>query len=81
MTVIAGEQRANPKPRLDEVDQLKRLIEIQREIVELAIQNELTEQECEALRHELSRAQRRPERRWSLLRFLRAAMQRVIKRA
>jgi hypothetical protein len=45
--------------KLDEAEQIKRLIEIQRQIVELAEQNELTAKECEALRRELSQSTRR----------------------
>ena len=59
MTVVRSERRAGkPAPKLDEVEQIKRLIEIQKQIVELAKQNELTAKACEALRHELSQATR-----------------------
>jgi hypothetical protein len=60
MTVVGGEKRAKPRPKSDEIEQIKRLIEIQTQIVELAKQNELTEKECEALRRELSQVVRRP---------------------
>ena len=42
-----------------EVEQLKRLIEIQRQIVELAKQNEIARRQCEALREERARDVRR----------------------
>ena len=80
MTVVGGERRARPKPKVDEVEQLKRLIAIQTQIVELAKENELTEQQCATLRHELSQARRRPAERWSPLRWLRAVAQRFTKR-
>lgn len=46
--------RETPRPKPDEVDQLKQLIAIQTQIVELAKRNELTEKQCEALRRELA---------------------------
>jgi hypothetical protein len=64
VTIVRSDRRDHkPAPKLDEVEQIKRLIEIQKQIVELAKQNELTERECEALRHELSRSARRPANR------------------
>ena len=42
------------KPGSDEIEQLKRLIEIQTQIVELAKQNENAKKECKVLRDELS---------------------------
>lgn len=54
MTVVGVERRAKAKAVTTEVEQIKRLIEIQTQIVELAKQNELTEKQCEALRHELA---------------------------
>jgi hypothetical protein len=56
----AGESCARPQSELDEVEQLKQLVAIQTQIVELARQNELTARECEALRQELSDRLRRP---------------------
>ena len=55
MTVVGGERRAKARAVSTEVEQIKRLIEIQTQIVELAKQNELTEKQCEALRDELAR--------------------------
>ncbi len=81
MTVVGGERRARPKPKVDEVEQLKRLIAIQTQIVELAKENELTEQQCTALRHELSQSRRRPAPRWSPLRWFRVVVQRFTRRA
>ena len=81
MTVVGGERRARPKPKVDEVEQLKRLITIQTQIVELAKENELTEQQCATLRHELSQAQRRPVPQWSPLRWFRVVVRRFTSRA
>jgi hypothetical protein len=66
MTVVGVERRARPKPESREIEQLKRLIEIQSQIVELAKKNELTEKQCEALRHELAQGVRPPTfwQRW-----------------
>ena len=80
MTVVGGERRARPKPKVDEVGQLKRLIAIQTQIVELARENERTEQQCATLRHELSQSRQPPVPRWSPLRWLRAVAQRFTKR-
>ena len=76
MTVVTGEKRNKP-PKLDEVEQIKRLIEIQRQIVELAKQNELTEKECEALRRELERPMRRSPERGRVFGFFRKWVQRL----
>jgi hypothetical protein len=59
--VLEAERRARVKPRSkpDEVEQLKQLIAIQTQIVELAKQNELTKRECETLRRELAGQVRR----------------------
>ena len=46
----------------DEVEQLKRLVEIQSQIVELARRNEFAARECETLREELARAASRRAR-------------------
>jgi hypothetical protein len=81
MTVVGGERRARPKPKVDEVEQLRRLIAIQTQIVELAKENELTEQQCAELRHELSQSRRRSAPQWSPLRWLRAVAQRFKRRA
>ena len=63
MTVVGGERRRRRRPPVTgEIDQLKQLVEIQSQIVEVAKQNELTEKECEALRHELAQSARRPPR-------------------
>jgi hypothetical protein len=60
MTVVGGARRGRPRRESREIDQIKRLIEIQTQIVELAKQNELTEKQCKALRDELAqRAHRR----------------------
>jgi hypothetical protein len=66
MTVVGVERRARPKPESQEIEQLKRLIEIQSQIVELAKKNELTEKQCEALRHQLAQGVRPPTfwQRW-----------------
>jgi hypothetical protein len=79
MTVVGGERRARPKPKEDEVEQLKRLIAIQTQIVELARENELTEQQCAALRQELSQARRRPSGRWTPQQLFRAMVKLVSK--
>ena len=81
MLVVMGEKRNKPRQKQDEVEQIKRLIELQREIVELAKQNELTEKECEALRRELTPAARRVPDTWSVCKFLRNLAQRVKKTA
>ncbi len=81
MTVVGGERRARPRSKVDEVEQLKRLIAIQTQIVKLANENELTEQQCAALRHELSQSRRRPGERWSPLRWFREVVQCFTKRA
>jgi len=47
----------------DEVEQLKRMVDIQRQIVELARQNEIARKQCEALREERARDARRLARR------------------
>ena len=60
MMVVAVERRAKPRPKLDEVEQIKRLIDVQTQIVELAKQNEITQQQCKALRRELERGLRSP---------------------
>lgn len=79
MTVLGERRRARPKPKVDEVAELKRLIAIQTQIVELAKQNELAEKECAELRQELSRSARRPARRWSPLVWLCALARKVVK--
>jgi hypothetical protein len=81
MTVLGERRRARPKPKVDEVAELKRLIAIQTQIVELAKQNELAEKECAELRQELSRSARRPARRWSPMQLMRALVQKFFKRA
>jgi hypothetical protein len=58
MTVVGVEREVRARPRLDEAEQIKRLIEIQTQIVELAKQNEIAERECEALRRELAASMR-----------------------
>jgi len=63
MMVVGSERRAKPRPRIDEIEQLKQLIAIQNQIVELAKQNELTQKECEAMRQELSQNIRSSRRR------------------
>ena len=78
MTVVRSDRRAaKPAAKLDEVEQIKRLIEIQKQIVELAEQNELTAKECEALRRDLSQSARRPPRRWLRINALRNALERL----
>ena len=67
---------AGPLPPRDEVEQIKELIEIQMQIVELARQNEVTRRECEALRHELAEAMCRPRRRPGLVPWWRGWLQR-----
>jgi hypothetical protein len=47
----------------DEIEQLRQLIEIQSQIVELARQNELTAKECEELRERLACEARQRARR------------------
>ena len=81
MTVLGERRRARPKPKVDEVAELKRLIAIQTQIVELAKQNELAEKECAELRQELSRSARRPARRWSPMQMVRELVQNFFKRA
>jgi hypothetical protein len=77
MTIVGVERRAKARPREAEVEQIKRLIEIQSQIVELAKQNELTEQQCEMLRHDLARGTRRPSVRQRLSMFLRGLFRRA----
>ena len=78
MTVVRNDRRdPKPGPRLDEAEQIKRLIEIQKQIVELAKQNELTAMECEALRNELSQATRRAPKGWRGINALRDLLDRL----
>ncbi len=77
MMVVKGEKRNKPERERDEVEQIKRLIEMQRQIVELAKQNELTEKECEALRRELAPAVRRSPERPRVFGILRNWVQRL----
>lgn len=60
---MGRQQPEGTRPESEEIEQLKRLIEIQTQIVELAKQNELAERECEAVWQELSRDARRRARR------------------
>jgi hypothetical protein len=76
MTVVGVERRARPKSESGEIEQLKRLIEIQSQIVELAKKNELTEKQCEALRHELAQGVRPPTFWQRLARSLRKFLRR-----
>lgn len=80
MTVLGERRRARPKPKVDEVAELKRLIAIQTQIVELAKQNELAEKECAELRQELSRSVCRPAQRWSPMQLMRKLVQKFFKR-
>jgi hypothetical protein len=78
VTVVRSERRVHkPAPKLDEVEQIKRLVEIQKEIVELAKQNELTAKECDALRHELAQSTRRPPKGWGPAVLLAAWVERL----
>jgi len=61
MTVVGEEREVRAKARLDEAEQIKRLIEIQTQIVVLAKQNEIAERECEALRRELAASMRQSQ--------------------
>jgi hypothetical protein len=47
----------------DEVEQIRRMVDIQRQIVELARQNEIARKQCETLREEQAREARRLARR------------------
>ena len=69
--IVGVERRAKARSREAEVEQIRRLIEIQSQIVELAKQNELTERQCEVLRHDVARGARRPSVRQRLSMFLR----------
>lgn len=71
MTIVDVERRAKAKPELEEIEQLKRLIEIQSQIVELAKQNELTQKQCELLRHELAQGPGQPPLRQRCFVYLR----------
>jgi hypothetical protein len=77
MMIVGAERRAKARPREAEVEQIKRLIEIQSQIVELAKQNDLTAKRCELLRHDVAHGTRPPSwrKRWSALfrRLLRCA--------
>ena len=84
MTVIGGGRATKAASALVEIEQLKRLIEMQSEIVELAKQNERVENECEALRKELAGGFRRrgpftrPRRVTAVAAAEKAARQRVL---
>ncbi len=78
MTASGGEKRAKPAARFDEIEQLKQLVAIQTQIVELAKQNELTERECEALRRQLAEQVRRPrQQNLSPPRWLRVILEKM----
>jgi hypothetical protein len=76
--LVVGERRVAVRPKLDEVEQLRQMVAIQTQIVQLAKQNELTQKECEVLREELSRRMRPdPSRGSAFSRLLRAVLRQL----
>ena len=74
------EHKSNAKQAGDELEPYRRLLEIQKQLVEMAEQHEQTKRECAALREQVAREMLEP-RRWKTdMRRLQRSAARLLRR-